>query len=420
MSKNIERCPKDIKKLVNPSTGRCVLESNPAIKKLIKDGFTIIVTPNPKQPEPPPSSPDVKIFKICPTDKKKLINPTTGRCIMQKNPIVTKLLAQGWIIAFNEPGVTPIVIKPKKNVIVSKIKKQLDIDKNGIVSINEYLGSVEITTFEETEKKGGFQFLRTNNNIPRFLYLIRQADPVFKKNLCWFNQKFFAFTRPKLKDIPRFKFNEEYNKSDFDNYEYHTVLNHANLYNAPSREVLIGPTTFVIHPKVAANIRKCKERYLAIALSLSSSPFGVGFYSGGHANVLIFDTVLKTIDRYDPHGTHCSDGLCPSYDQDGVDAYLKKEFKKILPEYKFIDFSIACPNIGPQIKGEKFDRAGYCVTWSLMFTVLRILNPGRTPDEINKQLLNGTSKEIFSKMLRFAKFYADLIKEKGSSYMSDA
>ena len=81
MNKNIERCPKDIKKLVNPKTGRCVLESNPTIKELIKKGYTILVTPNINQPEPSPKSKnnDVKVFKICPTDSNKLVNPTTGR-----------------------------------------------------------------------------------------------------------------------------------------------------------------------------------------------------------------------------------------------------------------------------------------------------------------------------------------------------
>lgn len=421
MSKKIERCPKDIKKLVNPKTGRCVLESNPTIKELIKKGYTILVTPNVKQPDPPPKSNDIKIFKICPTDSNKLVNPTTGRCIMHKSPIVKKLMSQGWSIAFNDPGVTPLVIKPKGNVDIKKLKKDIDKDKNGIISINEYLGSVEITLFEEEEEKGAFQFLRTNANIPRFLSLIRKTDPVFKRNLCWFNQKYWVLANPKKEGIPEVKIvGLDWKISDFKDYDYFAPENHANLYNAPNENCCIGPTTFVIHPDIDKKVRNCKERYLAMALSLSTSALGIGFYTGGHSNVLIFDTVSKTVDRYDPHGTHCGYGSCPSYDQAGVDAYLKKEFKKILPEYKFIDFSVVCPNIGPQLKGEKFDRVGYCVTWSLMFTVLRILNPGKSPDKINKQILNGDSAEIFSKMLRFAKFYSDIIKEKGTKIMADA
>ena len=422
MSKNIERCPKDIKKLVNPKTGRCVMESSPIIKKLISEGYTILVTPNPNQPEPSPKSKnnDVKVFKICPTDSNKLINPNTGRCIMQTSPIVKKLMAQGWSIAFNDPGVTPLVIKPRGNVDIDKLKKDLDSDKDGIVSINEYLGTFEITDFEESENKGAFAFLRTNTNIPRFLALIRKTDPVFKRNLCWFNQKFYAYKNPKGKG-PNTKITSNFSYDDWNNYAVHDFLNHAQLYNAPiARDKNTMPVTFVIHPNTRAVVKSCKERYLAMALSLASSPFGAEFYSGGHSNVLIFDTVSKTVDRYDPHGTQCDGRACPAYDQDGIDAVLKKEFKKILPGYKFIDLSVACPNVGPQTKAEIFDRTGYCVTWSLMFTVLRILNPGKTPDEINKQLLEGTRSEIFSKMLKFAKFYSDVLKNNNDYLMDDA
>jgi hypothetical protein len=421
MNKNIERCPKDIKKLVNPKTGRCVLESNPTIKELIKKGYTILVTPNINQPEPSPKSKnnDVKVFKICPTDSNKLVNPTTGRCIMQTSPIVKKLMSQGWSIAFNDPGVTPLIIKPKGNIDIDKLKKDLDIDKDGIISINEYLSSFEITPVEEGESKGAFAFLRTNVNIPRFLALIRETDPVFKKNLCWFNQKFFAYAKPKGKG-PKIKFATVFSGVDWENYSVHDALNHAQLHNAPTNTPNKLPVNFLIHPGVNQYVKSCKERYLAMALSLSTSPFGAEFYSGGHANVLIFDTVSKTVDRYDPHGTQCEGYTCPAYNQDKIDAILKKEFKKILPDYNFIDFSIACPNIGPQMKAEIFDRTGYCVTWSLMFTVLRILNPGKSPEAINKQLLDGTSAEIFSKMLKFAKFYSDVLKNNEKYTMETA
>ena len=171
MSKNIERCPKDIKKLVNPKTGRCVMETSPIIKKLIQEGYTILVTPNKSQPPVQPKNDDVKIFKVCPKDIKRLVNPNTGRCINITSPIVKKLMSQGWSIAFNDPGVTPLVIKPKNDIDIDKLKKNLDVDKDGIVSINEYLGSFEITPLEEDEKKGAFWFLRTTTNIPRFLKL---------------------------------------------------------------------------------------------------------------------------------------------------------------------------------------------------------------------------------------------------------
>jgi len=418
MSKNIERCPKDIKKLVNPKTGRCVMETSPIIKKLIQEGYTILVTPNKNQPPVQPKNDDVKIFKVCPKDIKRLVNPNTGRCINITSPIVKKLMSQGWSIAFNDPGVTPLVIKPKNDIDIDKLKKNLDVDKDGIVSINEYLGSFEITPLEEDEKKGAFWFLRTTTNIPRFLKLMMKEDAVFKKNLCWFNQKYYLYINPLDKKQPKFKINTNYSSTG--SWKNYRELNHAQLYNAPLRQISTqGSTDFIIHPGAINSIRTCKERYIAMGLSFSTSEIDIPKVEGGHANVLIFDTVLKTIDRYDPHGNLCGKFSCPSYDQDKVDDILKAQFKKILPEYKFIYLSVACPTAGIQ-HVEPRNRNGYCVTWSLMFTVLRILNPGKSYEEINKHMLIGTNTEIFSKMLKFAKFYSDIIKKHKNIVMVDA
>lgn len=412
MSKLLQRCPKDVKKLVNPKTGRCVLESNPTIKELINKGYTILVTPNPNQPEPSPAS-DVKVFKVCPTDKKKLVNPLTGRCIMQKSPIVTKLLEEGWSIAFNKPGITPMVIKPKKNVNAAKLKKQLDLNKDGILSINEFLASREITSTEEFESKGSFAFLRTNQNIPIFLNIMHKTHPIFKKNLCLFKQGYsVAFNRTSI-DYPLYKTWHSVSLPDVlrNNYnDFHYVLN-TYLWSAPEKyNPSIPELTY--HPDFIKSVRNCKERFFASALTLTRGRVDEQF-RGGHANVLFFDTKNKTIDRYDPHGSRCgNDGWCPAYDQEAIDNYLSTKFAEILPEYRFIDFQTTCPYVGPQGKGEKVgnSRGGYCVTWSLMFTVLRIMNPDKKVDELNYAIYKGTPREIKSKMLKFAKFFSDIIK----------
>lgn len=58
----------------------------------------------------------------------------------------------------------------------------------------------------------------------------------------------------------------------------------------------------------------------------------------------------------------------------------------------------------------KDNRFGYCVTWSLMFTILRILNPSKSVEELNNLLLDGTPSELQSKILKFAKYYSDILK----------
>lgn len=419
MSKIIERCPKDLKKLVNPKTGRCVMENNPTIKELIKQGYTILVTPNPNQPEPPPSSPDVKIFRICPTDKNKLVNPLTGRCIMQKSPIVAKLLKEGWSIAFNKPGITPLVIKPKKKVNVKLLKKELDTNKDGILSINEFLDSREITSIEEYNSEGNFDYLRTNENIPKFLMAMHDKHPIFKKNLCLFRQGYSVLYNRHSASYP--KYSVWYNASPkeylLDQYRTRKYTTNAYLWSAPELTNLASQPVLTYHPEMIKNIRKCKERFFASALTLTKGAVDENL-TNGHSNVLFFDTKNKTIDRYDPHGSFCGGKdeyySCPSFNQIEIDNYLADKFAEILPEYRFIDFQTTCPYVGPQGKGESGNfnsRGGYCVTWSLMFTVLRILNPEKKVDELNYILYKGTPSQIRNKMLRFAKFYSDVLKK---------
>lgn len=417
MSKNITRCPKDIKKLVNPKTGRCVMESSPIIKKLLKEGYTIVVTPNAKQPDPPPKNNDVKIFRVCPTDPNKLVNPLTGRCLMQKSPIVKKLMAEGWTIAFNDRGVTPVIIKPEGKLKLDKLKKDIDANKDGILSINEYLGSKEITLVEEKAQKGFFKFLKTNENIPLFLNIMAKRDPLLKKNLCISKDRYFLYLNPRNPADSSFwtvvttmtnKLSDDYDKME--------IYRSQTLYEAPEEGRVAENPVLITHPELFNNIRKCKERFYSTPLTLTtSSIYDVGEFRNGHSNVLFFDTKNKTIDRYDPHGAECmkegDNAYCPGYNQDGIDAFLALEFKKKLPEYRFIDLQTTCPYFGPQIKYESGTRVGYCVTWSLMFVVLRLLNPDFSIEKLNKVLTTGSTMEMFNKMLKFAKFYSDVIKK---------
>ena len=426
MSKNIERCPKDIKKLVNPKTGRCVMESSPIIKKLIQEGYTVVVTPDLNQPSPPPSMPDVKVFKVCPKDIKKLVNPTTGRCINNTSPIVKKLMEQGWSIAFND-NPNPLVIKPKDKLNYKKLKKDLDTDEDGIISINEYLASRIITKAEENTRLGNFYFLRTNTNIPEFLRLAREKDEVLKNNLCWFEQRYFTFIGPtyegRAQNIKEYISVELIKWRDSNLRKLYITSQqaiHASLYEAPvSAEAaeafgisISNNSQLEINPSLRGALISCKERFLAMALTLSTSSIFSGESLNGHANVIFFDTVNKTIDRYDPHGVHCVANTCPSYDQDKTDKILKDKFRTILPDYRFIDFTATCPNIGPQAKAEIGTRNGYCVTWSLMFTILRLLNPDKTVNQLNSVMLQGTPSQMMTKMQKFAKFYSDILKKR--------
>ena len=413
-NKVLERCPKDVKKLINPLTGRCVLESNPTIKKLLKKGFTIVVTPYVDQPEPPKKMSDVKVFKICPSDPNKLVNPLTGRCVIQNNPTVKKLLKDGWVISLKDPNPAPVIIKPDKDIDYKKLKDELDKDRDGIVSINEFLGSREITLTEEQENKGVFPFLHTGSNIPKFLTIMKKTNPIIGKNLCWFKPYYYV----NYKEVNGKKTSIKISKSrvtiDTKKYPNYYLDNSAVLHGTPLN---IGnnleETKFIVTPDLKNEVLNCKERYFAMALSLQSTSIHAEVQEGGHSNVIFFDTAKKTIDRFDPHGTKSFGGNTAAYDQNAIDRILKKEFKKILPQYEFIDFEMTCPYFGAQLKVESggVSRAdGYCVTWSLMFIILRILNPDKSVLELAKKMSEGTREEMIKKIRKFAKYYSDVLK----------
>lgn len=139
-----------------------------------------------------------------------------------------------------------------------------------------------------------------------------------------------------------------------------------------------------------------------------------------HANILIINLILKTIERFDPHGgstfidINSSDkvkrikNLKKVYKQELIDEILRSKFKTILPDFKYLDLNDTCPYLGPQAKVDKF--GGLCITWSLMYFLLRVLNPFLDQSQINKQMISGNHKQILNKVLQFQRYVIDYLR----------
>lgn len=412
--KEIERCQKDPSKLVNPDTGRCVLEKSPIIKKLLSEGYTVVVTPETVVPKPPK---DVKVFQICPTDSFKLINPLTGRCIKQESSTIKKLMSEGWTIALSGKSHGPLLIKPKKELDYEKMIDKLDKNKDGIIVINEYLDKKEITTSEEDTKKGLYRGIYDSSNIYKFLSIQRVSDIILQRNLCIYRHFYYISWDPKVKGLSYKKVSIDIH----DKYNYFIVSRGVELFNAPLSWHGNRKMEILTHPHLVKYIKDCKERFLVVPLTLTGVDFNFAFTKTGvrqnvisHQNILIFDNLNKTVDRFDPHGK--KDGISvghpvirsPAYNNKEIDAFFKNYIKKILPNYNYIDLELSCPYLGPQMKADRAE--GYCITWSLMFTLLRLLNPDVPTDKLIKAMLEGTREELVKKLGRFAKFYTDKIK----------
>lgn len=424
MSQIIQRCPTDLRKLLNPITGRCVIESNPTIKKLLKEGWTIVITANTGEPPPPPSS-GIKVFKVCPTDASRLVNPETGRCVKHDNITIKKLLKNGWTIAVKK-NKEPVIAKQYGNITNwKKLKKILDTNRDNIIDITEYLGSRPIEEHEETQPVGNFTHLYKSENLYLFLNKEISRNPVLRKNLCTSGGEILISADPLQPDLP-------YYSMDFNNpnYRYKFVLNKPILFQAPLAYEKKSTASLIMYPTLVSTISNCKNRYLALPLTITNmnilTYFGIKSKNDkikheSHANVLIIDTWNQTIERFDPHGSvnYSFTNLKkdprvpyisshPVYNNKTIDNYLKQYFKNLLPEYNYKDITYSCPYLGPQIKADV--RSGYCVTWTIMYTFLRLMNPDVPPGRINKMLLDDKTENIREKLLKFAKYYTDVIK----------
>ena len=76
--------------------------------------------------------------------------------------------------------------------------------------------------------------------------------------------------------------------------------------------------------------------------------------------------------------------------------------------FKYLDLNDTCPYLGPQAKVDKF--GGLCITWSLMYFLLRVLNPFLDQSQINKQMISGNHKQILNKVLQFQRYVIDYLR----------
>lgn len=158
--------------------------------------------------------------------------------------------------------------------------------------------------------------------------------------------------------------------------------------------------------------RRClnkSARFVAIGVTISPniSTAGASIYAPPplHENMMIIDKAKKTISRFEPNGH----GV-PFYDSSKMDALFRKSniLKVIkrgfrLPDLQFLSTNKTCPETGPQAledenrsrvlfpdqyridtygKRYKAELPGYCYVWSTMYLHYRILNPDKSPREV--------------------------------------
>jgi hypothetical protein len=151
-------------------------------------------------------------------------------------------------------------------------------------------------------------------------------------------------------------------------------------------------------------IKKCRKRFVAVSVQLI-----VEGKPGSHANMLIIDTIKKTVELFEPHGKRSEqttmDSLEGAYNIS--DKLLEKYFFKFFPEYTYISPQDYLPSYGFQAKIDAY--SGLCITWSTMYLHYRVLNPDLTSKEITKHIKKKVDKEF---LLKYAKYIEETLKHK--------
>jgi len=149
---------------------------------------------------------------------------------------------------------------------------------------------------------------------------------------------------------------------------------------------------------VLEQIRKCDKRFFLIILGLHKANLG------GHANLLLIDKQKKIVERFEPHGVDDP----TLFDKSSLDKVLGDIFITLEKYQEYVIPPPIAENsecIGIQAVETYFPEQfkGFCLTWSLLYGILRIENPDLSSMELNEialKLISEKAKctETFSRL----------------------
>ena len=145
-------------------------------------------------------------------------------------------------------------------------------------------------------------------------------------------------------------------------------------------------------------IKNKNKRYFVI-------PIGIELSNGAHANIILYDKELNTIERFEPYGKDWPSGF--NYNNISLDHHLKNLFNNLLNDtdntflFEYIEPHKYEPKIGFQtLDIEEYNRSknigdpgGFCAAWSLWYVEMRIVNNTIGINELIPKLINHIKKK---------------------------
>ena len=256
------------------------------------------------------------------------------------------------------------VIKKKyKRAMIKKYDKNND----NFITIDEYLD--DKISLGPDESKGNINYKYNYiNNIYNYFFLIKLKEINKYKVLC----------------IPDFIIQETYEDNSIEKLQNSIYLNLKYNY-------------YIIPDNLKKIINSCNNNknhrliYLTCGIKLNTSK---------HVNMVIIDLKKKTIERYEPYGNL----KCNKFLEEEV--IINKLFITLLKNTN-IDLEYIPPvklssNVGIQVLADSYN--GMCVTISMLYLQMRLLNIDLKQSKIIDYFLKKDKNTLKRIILRFAKY----------------
>ena len=266
------------------------------------------------------------------------------------------------------------MIKGKREIIkkkYDKLKIKYDKNKDNLVSIDEYL---------DEELSLGPKAKPSSIN-----YHYQHWENVYN----YFMIEFLLKSKFKILCVPNFVV--EYEKDSI-------PIRGGIVYS-------IDNDFFYYNNLIKKSIVDCKNDKKVRFIFFIFATIQTGSSSFTHANIIVIDLVKKTYERFEPYGFDR-----PQF-ENKIDKKFKNEIRYItgLHDFKYISPTDISPKLGIQSKADAY--CGMCVTISMMYLQLRILNPNLSQKKVVDYLLKKDKKELKRTILKYARHVEKTLKK---------
>ena len=257
--------------------------------------------------------------------------------------------------------------------------KKLDKNNDGLISLDEYLASQESKGPREKRGNIGYHYQHFSNITNYFMIALRSL--VKFKILCVPN---FIVTYGDYVDRTAMVINLKNNRTTYGN----------NMRYA-----------------IEKCIDKQNSRFIFFTLILEFPTFN-------HANIVIIDTKEKTLERFEPHGATFFFNKKSEDENEKVNKIMENKVMVNLGlnDFKYLPPQKLSPFMGVQSKADSY--CGMCVTISMMYLHMRILNPAIKQTKLVKFMMKRTREKLKTMILKYAKHVENTLKNNENYVLS--